>query len=131
AKTAAPDRIQDAVANPWDLRHFRHVVDAHDMRPDKNAGRHRCGGGPEALLGRRWSAVPDERRAEKTFARCAHQRRAAELRQLWRTPRQLVEPADTGWNGAIHGQQCSTSTAMRLSAPCCYFLMITIIKFIR
>jgi len=28
AKTAAPDRIQQAVANPRDLRHFRHVVDA-------------------------------------------------------------------------------------------------------
>jgi hypothetical protein len=53
AKTAAPHRIQQAVANPSDLRHFHHVVDAHDMHPAKNASRHRCGGGPEALLGRR------------------------------------------------------------------------------
>jgi hypothetical protein len=27
AKTAAPDRIQQAVANPRDLRHFRHIGD--------------------------------------------------------------------------------------------------------
>jgi len=69
AKTAAPHRIQQAVANPSDLRHFHHLVGAHDMRPAKNASRHRCGGGPEALLGRRWSAVPGERRAEKMLQR--------------------------------------------------------------
>ena len=37
AKTAAPDRIQQVVANPSDLRHFQHVVDAHDMRPAKTS----------------------------------------------------------------------------------------------
>jgi len=39
AKTAAPGRIQQAVANPRDLRPFHHVVDAHDMRPAEKAGR--------------------------------------------------------------------------------------------
>src|SRR5260221_5595628 len=50
AKIPAPGCVQQAVGNARDLRHFRHVMDPHHVRPTQNAGGHRCGGGPKALL---------------------------------------------------------------------------------
>src|SRR5271155_2457630 len=73
------------ICDAGDLRHFGHVVDAHDVRAFEDAGGNGGCGGPDAI--RFGSAT--EGAAEKRFARRAHEKRVAEAGELGEAREQL------------------------------------------
>src|SRR5258707_4455010 len=58
--------VQQAVRNPCDLRHFRNVVHAHDVRPAQNAGGDGRGCVPHGPLGAARVPLSGPRRAPET-----------------------------------------------------------------
>src|SRR5258706_3320593 len=50
AKIAAPGGVEQAVGDARYLSHLCHIVDAYDVRPSKNAGRHRASRRSQKLL---------------------------------------------------------------------------------
>lgn len=88
--SAQPLRVKYTIGDAGDLNHFGHVVNADDVRAAENACRYSGGCAPDAFVGRSGLAVLREGRAEKTFARSAHEEGVAKPGELWELLQQLV-----------------------------------------
>src|SRR5687767_895236 len=71
--------LPNFVADPDDLRHLAHGVNANDVRAAEDGGANRRGGGPVA---RRRGDLAAERSRQKHLARGSGEHRPSELREL-------------------------------------------------